>query len=604
MARFQEFRHPTYAMSVAERIAALRSWLAEAHADALLVPRESRYLGEWLHPADERLAWATGFTGSAGLCLLQPSCALLLVDGRYREQASQQTDPALFTVSDIARAPLAQQVAQALEPKAVLAYDPWLHTEKFVAELRAQELRLKAVDPHPVDSLWHDRPGVAPQPIRIHPPALAGSDHADKRASIAAALRKDGLDGAFLGAAESVNWLFNLRGSDVPRTPIAQLQAILRSDGSAVLFVDPERVDGELASHLGSDVDVAEPNRIADAAARLCGSRIRVDPQATPERVWRILEDAGVKLARGTDPAALPKACKNKAELSGMREAHLLDGAAMVTFLHWLDGQDPASLTEIDLAEELERRRIATGALDDIAFDTISASGPNAALPHYRVTEDTNRRLHAGEFVLLDSGGQYRMGTTDITRTIALGEVPDELREAYTRVLAGMLRLASQRFPAGTTGGALDALARQFLWQHGQDYAHGTGHGVGACLSVHEGPQVIGSGRGRPGTMCALKPGMVLSDEPGVYVPGKFGVRIENLLVVMEDGAAQEDSTGMLAFETLTHVPIDRRPIVPELLAPSERKTLNAYHARVLQAIGPRVGSEVRNWLVSACAPF
>ncbi len=603
MARFQSFDIPDHRPHVPARLTALRSKLQDLEAEALLIPRSDAYLGEFIAAADERLAWATGFTGSAGTCLLLSDRAILFLDGRYLEQGRAQTDPSLFEIADIHSTGPTAWIKDNFKAGAAIAADPWLHSIAFLRRVERAGAQVLRMDSNPVDEIWVDRPAPPSRPVRPLPPDLSGEESRAKRERLARALRTDGLAGALIASPDSVCWLFNLRGGDTPHTPLVHARAVLRSDGEATLLIDPPRIGNAVRSRLGDDVRVASPSALDSALATFEGERLGIDPHAAPDSLRLLAEARGAIPADTPDPTLVPKARKNRAELEGMRRAHQLDGAAMAAFLAWLDRRWPeGDLTEIEAAEELERRRIVSGELADISFDTISASGPNAALPHYRVSRASNRTLRRGELLLVDSGGQYRTGTTDITRTIALGEVPDEARTAYTLVLRAMIRLSTLEFPGYATGMALDAVAREILWREGLDYAHGTGHGVGAGLSVHEGPFAI-SPRG-PNASRPLQPGLVLSNEPGIYVPGAYGVRIENLLACREVVPAESGRPARLAFETLTLAPIDLRPVRPELLEPAERRWLDAYHARVEAEISPLADRDTRAWLNRACRPL
>ena len=589
------------------RLAALRSELARRGLQGFIVPRADAHQGEYVAACDERLAWLTGFTGSAGMAVVLADAAGLFVDGRYRLQARSQCDTDALAPVDWPETKPADWIAGQAGNGARIGFDPWLHTPDEIARLRdglkGSGVILQAVTGNPLDAVWPDRPAPPAGTLRDHPVALSGRTSAEKRAELAEALRKAGQRAAVLTLPESICWLLNIRGSDVPRVPVAQGFAILHDDGGVALFMDPAKLAGRAA---GPGLAFHPPAAFLPALAGLEGP-VRIDPATAPVAVADALATAGISVVHGRDPCLLPKARKTAAELAGARAAHLRDGAAMAEFLCWLDGQaetlvaDPAhALTEIDVVRRLEACRQATGRLEDISFDTIAGSGPNAAIVHYRVTEASNRRLRPGEALLVDSGAQYRDGTTDITRTIALGDVPAEMRAAATRVLQGMIAIARARFPRGVAGAHLDALARYPLWLAGQDYDHGTGHGVGSFLSVHEGPQRLSRL-----SDVALEPGMILSDEPGYYRAGAFGIRIENLVVVQQAGAvAGGDDRAMLDFETLTLAPIDRRLILPDMLSAPERAWLDTYHARVAAALSPLVSAPTRAWLERVTAPL
>lgn len=581
------------------RLAALRGAMAAAGLDAFLVPRADAWQGEYVAPCDARLAWLTGFTGSAGFCAVTATEAGVFVDGRYRLQVKDQVAPGVFTPVDWPEVKLADWLATRLQQGAVVGIDPWLHTLDEVAALAAvlvpAGIAMREVD-NLLDPLWADRPAPGNAPFTAYPPELAGEAAAAKRARLAAELVAAGQRAAVLTLPDSIAWLLNIRGHDLPHNPVPQSFAILQDDGSCALFAPPAKTAG-LADHLGPDVSLHSQQDFLPAVAALEGP-VRVDPKSAPQVLAGVL---GERLARGEDPCVMPKACKNPTEIAGARAAHLRDGAAMVRFLAWVDAEAPkGGLTEIAVVGELERFRRATNALRDISFETICGAGPHGAIVHYRVSTATDRAVQPGELLLVDSGGQYLDGTTDITRTVIVGVAAPEHVACYTRVLQGMIAVSRARFPRGVGGQHIDALARFPLWTAGMDYDHGTGHGVGAYLSVHEGPQRISRA-----SQVALQPGMILSNEPGYYRAGAFGIRIENLLVVREAPALPGgDDRAMLDFETLTFVPLDRRLIDGTVLAPAERDWIDAYHAATLAAIGPLVDGAAKDWLTAACAPL
>ncbi len=601
-AVFQDFEVRSRPEDGVPRVAALRAAMAEAGLDGFLVPRADRFQGEYVAPCDDRLAWLTGFTGSAGFAAVLADRACVFVDGRYRVQVKAQVALAVYTPVDWPEVKLADWLRDALPAGGRVGFDPWLHTIEEMATLRAA-LAGSGVElvgtANLVDAIWSDRPGPPAGAIEVFPDDLAGRSAAEKRADCAAALIKAGEAAAVLTLPDGINWLLNIRGRDIPRNPVVQAMAILHADGGVDLFLDPGRVDAALAGHLGPEVRVRAPEEMETALTGL-GGPVRLDRSSAPQALADLLEAAGIAVSHERDPTVLPKARKTAAEIAATRAAHLRDGAAMVRFLSWLDAEAPkGGLTEIDVVRRLEGVRRDTNALRDISFDTICGAGPNGAIVHYRVSEETNRPVRAGEVLLVDSGGQYADGTTDITRTIAVGDVPQEAREAFTQVLQGMIAIHRARFPKGVSGAHLDALARAPLWAAGRDFDHGTGHGVGVYLSVHEGPQRLS----RVSTV-PLDPGMILSNEPGYYREGAFGIRIENLIVVVEAPPLPggDAHRAQLAFETLTWVPIDRRMVVAERLSPAERNWLNGYHAEVLARIGPLVEGEVLAWLERACA--
>ncbi len=594
---FQTFDAPTSPDQGPPRLKALRRELAAEGLDGFLVPRADAHQGEYVAPRDDRLAWLTGFTGSAGFCAVLQEIAAVFVDGRYRVQVKAQV-AADFTPVNWPETKLGPWLVEHLPHGGKVGFDPRLHTaqeiETIETAVEGRGIHLAPV-PNLIDRLWEDQPAPPSGPVMDHPVELAGEASPDKRARIAKLVHDAGQKAAVLTLPDSISWLLNIRGSDIPRNPVVHAFAILHADGRVALFLDPAKV-----TDLGPDpgIDVHPPEAF-DPALRALQGPVRVDKATAPLEVSRILTEAGVAVAWGDDPCILPKARKNDTELKATAEAHLRDGAAMVEFLAWLDREAPkGKLTEIEVVKALEGFRRATNALHDISFDTICGSGPNGAIVHYRVTEGTNRKVTPGELLLVDSGGQYVDGTTDITRTVAVGAATEEQRACFTRVLQGMMAISRARWPRGIAGRDLDALARAALWMAGMDYDHGTGHGVGTFLCVHEGPQRLSRISEVP-----LEPGMILSNEPGYYREGAFGIRIENLIVVRE-AEKIGDGRDQLAFETLTWVPIDRRLIDAGLLSPGERSWINRYHAEVREKIAPRVSAQAKSWLEGATRPI
>ncbi|MCU0910647.1 MAG: aminopeptidase P family protein [Rhodobacteraceae bacterium] len=600
---FQTFETSAAPEQGPPRIAALRAALAAAGFAGVLVPRADAHQGEYVAPCDARLAWLTGFTGSAGMAVVTKDRAGLFVDGRYRVQARTEVDTAVLTPVNWPETKPGTWLRDALPHGGRVAYDPWLHTRDEIDALE-KSLEGSSVSLIPesnfIDPLWPDRPPPPAAPVTIFPDAVAGTSAAEKRAAAGRALAEAGQDAAVLTLPDGINWLLNIRGGDIPRNPVAQCTAILRADGSVTLFIDPAKLSDDVRGHLGSEVSVAPPGAFAAALSALRGT-VRVDRATAPVAVSARIAESGATAAWERDPTVLPKARKTAAELAATAEAHLRDGATMVEFLAWLDATAPqGGLTEIDVVRRLEGFRRATNALKEISFDTICGAGPHGAIVHYRVTEATNRPVRPGELLLVDSGGQYLDGTTDITRTVAIGPAGADERRCFTRVLQGMIAVSRLRWPKGLEGRHLDAVARYPLWIAGQDYDHGTGHGVGVYLSVHEGPQRLARTSDVP-----LEPGMILSNEPGYYREGAFGIRLENLVVVEPapplPGA---DAREMLAFRTLTFAPIDRRLVDAGALSAEERAWLDAYHAEVRAKIGPRVSEPARAWLQGATAPI
>ncbi|MFQ5623108.1 MAG: aminopeptidase P family protein [Paracoccaceae bacterium] len=598
----QSFAATTTPGTGAARLRALRREMRREGLSGFIVPRSDAHMGENVAPRDERLAWLTGFTGTAGRCVVLQDKAGIFVDGRYRLQVQAQVDTAVFTPVPVPDVKTEDWLGEHLAGGGTLGYDPWLHgaeeIEKLSEALAGKGGSLRPVD-NPIDRIWTDQPPPPRGRIVPYPERLAGEGHASKRRRLAATLRAEGLSAAVLNLPDSIAWLLNIRGSDIARTPVAHAFAILHADATVDLFVDPAKVDDAVREHLGTAVRLRETRDFAGALDRLKGE-VAVDRATAPVRVSNRLAAAGAGIRWRDDPCILPKATKNEAEISGARAAHLRDGVAFARFLHWLGGTAPSgSLTEIDAVRKLEDFRRETGALRDIAFDTISGAGPNGAIVHYRVTEDSNRPIVPGDIFLVDSGAQYEDGTTDITRTVATGPAGADAARAFTLVLKGMIAISTARWPEGLAGRDIDALARADLWRAGLDYDHGTGHGVGAYLSVHEGPQSI-SRRGN----AELLPGMIVSNEPGYYHEGAFGIRIENLLVVMPPQTPAGGDRPMLGFETLTLAPVDRRLVRSDLLTRRERDWLNAYHARVREELSPLVDAETGTWLAESCAPL
>jgi len=593
----------------ATRLDALRDELARRGLSGFLIPRADEYLGEYVPPSAQRLAWLTGFTGSAGLAVVLPHRAALFSDGRYTLQMRAEIDTSRFEPLHQIETPPTRWLAEALAVDDRLGFDPRLHTVEQIEPLRAAcekaGAHLIACADNPLDAVWtEDRPPPPRAPVEIHPDALAGASSAEKRARIGRALRDEGCDALVLTAPDSIAWLLNIRGGDVEHTPLALSFAIVAADGTVEWLIDPAKLGAAgLDRHLGPEVRTSPPDRLEAALDRLggTGARVRIDPTATAAAVVERLRQAGARIERGADPCLVFKACKNPAESAGARAAHRRDGVAMVRFLAWLAATAPdGAIDELSAAAMLEQFRRAGTLYRGPSFDTISAAGPNGAIVHYHSTPASNRRLGRGELYLLDSGGQYQDGTTDVTRTVAIGPAGAEPRARFTLVLKGHIALARARFPAGTTGSQLDVLARQPLWAEGLDYDHGTGHGVGSFLSVHEGPQRIS----KVGNSIALRPGMIVSNEPGYYKANAYGIRIENLVQVVELPAPEGAERPLLGFDTLTLVPIDRALIDPDRLSPDETAWLDAYHARVRAEIGPELDPATRDWLDAATRPI
>ena len=587
-----------------ERLARLRTELAARHLDGFIVPRGDEHQGEYVPPRGQRLAWLTGFSGSAGLAIVLRDRAALFVDGRYTLQAAAQVDTDSFEIHHLIEEPPAQWITSVLRKGEVLAYDPWLHTphevERFRGAAEKAGASLRGVAENPLDRVWAGQPVAPIAPVVPHPELFAGESAAAKRTRLGRALQEDGVAAVVLTMPESIAWLLNIRGGDVPHTPLPLSFAILRQDGSVSLFIDRRKLVPGIERHLGNAVTVLPPKQLGPALDELAvqGGTVQADPATAASWVFDRLAAAGAKIHRAADPCLLPKASKNAAEIDGTRAAHRRDGAALTRFLAWLAREAPkGELREIAASDRLEAFRREGEHFRDLSFPTISGAGSNGAIVHYRATPETEKRLEPGTLYLLDSGAQYLDGTTDVTRTVAVGQPSDEMRDRFTRVLKGHIALALARFPKGTTGTQLDGFARRALWQVGLDYDHGTGHGVGSYLGVHEGPQRISKA---PNSQ-ALLPGMIVSNEPGYYKTGAYGIRIENLVLVQPaDGAAERE---MFGFETLTLAPIDRNLIEPSLLDEEESAWLDAYHERVRETLTPFVDPDTAHWLAEATRP-
>lgn len=595
---YQTFESRGDRKAAAKKLPLLRSAMQQLDIDGLLVPHDDEYLNEYTPPQFERLLWLTGFSGSAGATIVMPDSAVLFIDGRYTGQARIETSADWFEYEDLRALPPWQWLRDNPGSVSRLGYWSKLHSQEEIAHIEALDhVELVALEKHPIDELWTDRPdGQAPAPYP-HAVEFAGEDSASKRRRVGAELEKAGADAIVFANPNATAWLLNIRGGDVPRTPAALCRAVLHADGRAAAFFAGHEISDELRDHLGSEVEISDEQSFGDYLHDLGsqGKTVLVNKTVCPRFVHDALVSAGATIKEADDPLILARGIKNETEVEGFRKAHIRDGVAMARFLHWLDEHGTEGVSEIDAVKKLEGFRAEDEALQDISFDTISGSGPNGAIIHYRVSEASDREMQEGELFLVDSGGQYLDGTTDITRTIALGEQPGERRDRFTRVLQGHIALASAVFPPDTSGYQLDILARQPLWNAGLDYAHGTGHGVGTYLGVHEGPQSVA----KKAPWVPLQPGMILSNEPGFYVEGEYGIRIENLVVVRES-----TTVGMFEFETLTLAPIDRRLIDTSLLTPAELGWLNDYHDTVWQTLSPLLSESDAMWLREATTPL
>ncbi len=590
-----------------DRLAALRQQLAAQGLDGFVIPLTDEHMSEYVGSYAQRLGWLTGFEGSAGSAAVLADKAAIFTDGRYTLQVRQQVDGAHWSYEPVPESSPADWLKANAKAGARIGYDPWLHRGDWVKKTRemlaTKGAELIAVTDNPIDAVWTDKPQPSKAALIVHPERLAGRSSADKRQAVADWLGEQGADAAVLAALDSIAWTFNLRGSDVARTPVGLAFALVHSDGTADLFVEGEKVTAELRQHLGNGVRLHERADFTQKLGELGGKTVAVDPERSVAAISEALEGAGAKIIALRDPTVLPRAIKNEAEIAGQRAAQTRDGAVMTRFLKWV-GEHESELDELKASDRLEEIRREDPTLRDLSFDSISAFGANAASPHYHSTEKSNVPFQPGSLYLIDSGGQYEDGTTDITRPVAVGEPTQEMRERFTRVLQGHIAIDCALFPKGTRGGQLDSFARRPLWEAGLDYAHGTGHGVGSFLSVHEGPQRIAPvGGAYAGGDEPLQAGMILSNEPGSYKEGAYGIRIENLVLVVEKDVPGAEKP-MLGFETLTFAPIDRRLIVAEMLSADERTWVDAYHAEVVRRIGSGLGTEDRAWLEEQCAPL
>lgn len=579
----------------------LRAALSALKLDGFIIPHEDEYNNEYLPDYNERLMWATGFTGSAGAAVVLTDKAAMFVDGRYTLQVRAQVDGKLFAYKRLEDAGVATWLSEEAAGLNI-GYDPKLHSPDALIRLRKALATvggtLSPLSTNPIDTAWQDRPAAPKAPLTVQPKKLAGRTHGAKRDQIAKIITVKSADAALITSPASIAWLLNVRGGDVMCSPLPLASLIINKDASVELFIDPDKVTPEVRKHFGNQVSISGEDKLPNYLASFGGKTILVDPAGSSSFMFDTLNKAGAKIIKTMDPIALPKARKNSAEIAGATAAHVRDGAAVTNFLHWLAAQaQDGTVDEITAAQKLESFRADTGLLKDLSFESISGAGSNGAIVHYRVSTATAKKLEPGSLFLIDSGGQYVDGTTDITRTVPIGEPAKEMRKSFTLVLKGHIALSRVRFPVGTTGHALDALARMSLWAHGLDYDHGTGHGVGAYLGVHEGPQRIA----KTPSSIPLDPGMIVSNEPGYYKTGAFGIRIENLQYVTEAAPIKGGEREMMGFHTLTLAPIDRQLIVKKMLSKGEIKWLNSYHKRVRKEISPLVNEEVKKWLREAC---
>lgn len=587
------------------RLSALREQMKKDGLDGFVVPICDEHMSEYVGDYAQRLAWLTGFGGSAGSAVVLKDKAAMFVDGRYTIQVRDQVDGNLYEYVGTADKSVTDWLGENAPEGSDIGYDAWLHTQGWVksaeARLAKRNAKLVAVKSNPIDAVWKDQPEPSLLKLDVQPDEFSGKSASEKRADIAAWLKEEGLDATIIAALDSVAWAFNIRGKDITNTPVPRGYAIVKADGSAELFVAPEKLTDEVRVHLGNAVALRDYSDFPAALTEYADQKIGVDPERSVAAIFGQLEEAGAQIVKRRDPTILAKAIKNDTEISGHKAAQARDGAALSKFLHWFSKEAPkGGHDELSVAAKLAEFRGQSDKLMDLSFRTISGAGPNGALCHYSVNEETNRKIETGTLYLVDSGGQYRDGTTDVTRTMAVGEPTDEMIKRYTQVLQGHIALAKAVFPEGTTGGQLDILARQYLWADGVDYAHGTGHGVGAYLSVHEGPQRIAAFGGFNEPLVA---GMICSNEPGYYKDDSFGIRIENLILV-EERAIDGAEKNMLGFETLTFAPLDRRLIDLSILTSDQRQWVDDYHAEVLDIVGPQLEGEALDWLKEQCAPL
>lgn len=584
------------------RLKALREQMSKDGLDGFVVPICDEHMSEYVGEYAQRLAWLTGFGGSAGSAVVLQDKAAIFVDGRYTIQVRDQVDGNLYEYVGTAEQNVIDWLGANTPEGASVGYDAWLHTQDWAksasAKLEKSGAKLVAVSSNPIDTVWEDQPEPSLAKLDVQPDEFAGKTSAEKRAEIAEWLREEGLDATVVAALDSVAWAFNIRGKDISNTPVPRGYAIVKSDGNADLFVAPEKLTDEVRVHLGNEVGVRGYDEFSRALAEYKDRKVGVDPERSVAAIFEKLGQAGATIVKKRDPTILAKAIKNDAEVNGHRAAQARDGAALTRFLHWFSENALNDQDELSVAAKLAEFRGRSDKLMDLSFRTISGAGPNGALCHYSVNEETNRPIEDGTLYLVDSGGQYRDGTTDVTRTMAVGVPTKEMIKRYTQVLQGHIALATAVFPKGTTGGQLDILARQYLWADGVDYAHGTGHGVGAYLSVHEGPQRIAAFGGFNEPLVA---GMICSNEPGYYKTDAFGIRIENLILV-EDRKIEASEQEMLGFETLTYAPLDRRLIDIDILSEVQRQWVDNYHQQVLEIVGPQIEGEALDWLKQQCA--
>lgn len=585
---------------VMKKIDDLRQWMKQEKLDIFLIPRADMFKGENVAPCDERLKWFTGFSGSAGTAIVAEKKAGLFVDGRYTLQAPAQVDTEVFDICPVPQTKPAQWIKDELLAGGLVGFDPWLHSlaqiRSFKKAFDLSGIIMKPINQNPIDEIWPDRPTRESNPIWHHDLKYAGKTSQEKRGAIKESFVEKDIAAVLITDTESVSWLFNIRGKDVPNTPLVQAFAWLSADGDDVLFIDQSKISNEVKLSFDIDIVIEDLSEISDKIKLVSelGTTVQVDPNSCPYALYNVLTSCAISLSENQNPCLMPKACKNSVEIPGAKKAHVTDGVALVKFMHWFESEvSKGNLDELSVVDKLHDLRAQRDGFVEDSFDTIAGFGSNGAIVHYRADEKTNLSIAGNNLLLLDSGGQYHCGTTDITRTIAVGTPTAEMIDRNTRVLKGMITISQARFPVGTTGANIDILARQALWEAGIDFSHGTGHGVGSFLNVHEGPQGIHRVATSP-----LLPGMIVSNEPGYYKEGEYGIRIENLIFVVDDTREGEEQK-MLSFETLTLAPIDWRLIDKNLLSNSEKTWLTDYHARVLKELSDDLSSDEKEWLSS-----
>ncbi|MDQ2893608.1 MAG: aminopeptidase P family protein [Pseudomonadota bacterium] len=598
-------------MSYSDRLAALRDQLVRDRLDGFVVPLTDEHMSEYVGAYAQRLAWLTGFQGSAGTAVVMSAEAAIFTDGRYTIQVREQVDSSDWNYVAVPECSVADWLGEHAQAGARIGYDPWLHTRGWVSEARAAladiGAELVAVDTNPVDAVWPDRPAPSKARLVAYDDAFAGQNSAAKRSDIAEWLSRQRADAVVLTALDSIAWTLNVRGGDVDHTPVALAYAIVGADGATDLFIDGDKIDEAVTRHLGNSVRIHDRLAFAPALGSYAGKRVAADPERAVAAIFDALDAGGAKVIAKRDPVVLAKAIKNPVEVAGHEAASVRDGAALTRFLRWVEMTcGDGSQTELSAAAKLRAFREETGELVDLSFDAISATGAHGAIPHYHVTEESNAAILPGQLYLIDSGGQYRDGTTDVTRVMPIGDPSAEMRDRFTRVLKGHIAIATAIFPDGTVGGHIDSFARRPLWDAGLDFGHGTGHGIGCYLAVHEGPQRIAAPNYPGGAALEpLRAGMLMSNEPGYYKAGEYGIRIENLIhTVVRSIPGGDPDRVMLGFDTLTLAPIERTLIDPALLTDAELSWLNAYHARVTEILGPVLAGEERGWLASKCMPI